>query len=86
MSRRVGYVAVVSAGATIAMPFPTVVRVVVLGGLEPFVFAKSSFILFSLFCGQKNRQTQTGLAFGNRCDIRRIVLPTGDCAVWWKDR
>jgi hypothetical protein len=33
---------------------------------------------------KKNRQTQTGLAFGNRCVIRRIVLPTGDCAVWWK--
>jgi hypothetical protein len=57
---------------------------VVLGGLEPFVFVKSIFILFSF--EQKNRQTQTGLAFGNRCGLRRIVLPTGDCAVWWKDR
>jgi len=60
-------------------------RVVVLGGLEPFVFVKSIFISV-LLLDKKNRQTQTGLAFGNRCGLRRIVLPTGDCAVWWKDR
>ena len=45
-------VVAVSAGATLVMgSCPTVVRAMMLGGLEPFVFARSSFILFSFHHG-----------------------------------
>ncbi len=59
-------------------------RVVVLGGLEPFVFVKSIFILFSF--EQKNRQTQTGLAFGNRCVYAVSFYQRAIAPSWWKAR
>ena len=63
----------------------TLVRVGMCGGLEPFVFVKSIFILFS-FLRAKKSPDPNGSSVWQSLRLRRIVLPTGDCAVWWKAR